>query len=677
MSKGKGKGKGKEVVSPVKRSPERHLRYHCTPYSFFILNNIIYDRSTTQVNKLESSRRRSERLSPTRPDQASSSKLHKASLEIPSNSFGFPGRAPPSDLVPDSQEDEQQEQHAPIIANPSSPFIPLREALQDEPPTPAPPTVKSALRRGEVPTGVTHTRGRGRPRVVKGKAKEKNQRPGPQPEQSQLSELETAMDVKEGGILVTEPEIEPAKEKSRPALRSARRKGSTAKTKDKPIIKKETRSRRAATAVQPATRKRKNDLVDSSKESVTTREKSVPPKKRQCSSFKATSVSSDLSIRVFARYAGPGSSKHTTFYLPGNVIVNDSAGDLSSANRFTVRFDNGMQREVEVADMRQYELVLNDLVYVVGEKGSCSKAEVLDVERWATDQTVEVHDTERGVDGDDYYVEGRLIKVAEEDVYAQWRERCVSTRTLFKDRDFPVPPANEALAGIGFMVTLPDLPKSKRSLVEVIEASGGLLYSDWSSVVALSGTMEAGGKRMLSKAPEIKIGKDTRKASTPKLIFCLSDEPKMTPKYLIALALGVPCISMEWVLNRVEEAQKDSPRYIDWQAYILPAGQNPLTRLPASQAFARAWWKRDDDRLSKLLSDPPVLKPFEGKKFLCVGPAEFLFPDVSIVSFFSVSLTWAAEGIWHLPKTFTRHGGLICSSCGRYHLCQPQECRQF
>lgn len=49
--------------------------------------------------------------------------------------------------------------------------------------------------------------------------------------------------------------------------------------------------------------------------------------------------------------------------------------------------------------------------------------------------------------------------------------------------------------------------------------------------------------------------------------------------------------------------------------------------MAASQAFNRAWWLKEDS-LPTLLSQPPVHKPFAGKRFLCVGAPEFLFSKV-------------------------------------------------
>lgn len=59
--------------------------------------------------------------------------------------------------------------------------------------------------------------------------------------------------------------------------------------------------------------------------------------------------------------------------------------------------------------------------------------------------------------------------------------------------------------------------------------------------------------------------------------------------------------------------------------------------MPASQAFNRTWWLKGDN-LPKLLSQPPILKPFAGKAFLCVGAPDFLFSKVWFQGFLVVDV---------------------------------------
>ncbi|KAF8511951.1 hypothetical protein BU17DRAFT_54303 [Hysterangium stoloniferum] len=447
-----------------------------------------------------------------------------------------------------------------------------------------------------------------------------------------------------------EPEPQPQPEPPAPRPRVGRRRAATVNIKSKrsvsgtaqkKVAKKFSRPVQAGASTGPLTRKRKSDPDVESSRTSEGPHTSAPPKKRYRGSATTTPAPSGpfpLSTRVLARR-----SRKSNFYFPGTVTVIASPSEsIPALVSFTVHFDDGSEEDVDVEHMRQFELEPQDLVFVPRRnkgKTTYRPAQVLEVDRWKEAEVAEVHETEEGPDGDDYDVEGRFMKVSEENILKQWYERCVSTRTLYRDKDFEQPPANRLLAGMGFMVTLADLPKSKQSLVQLIETSGGVVYSDWSAIVSLTGVMEAAGKRMTGKIPEMRTLKESRKAA-PKSLFCLTDEPRTTPKYLLALALGVPCLSIDWVLERV--LQDDPASHVDWQAYVLPAGQNPVTRLAASQGFDRAWW-RDHDNLPKLLSHPPILKPFAGKAFLCIGSPDFLFPKKEFGTFPKLILAMGAS----------------------------------
>ncbi|KAF8480600.1 hypothetical protein JB92DRAFT_1759274 [Gautieria morchelliformis] len=256
-----------------------------------------------------------------------------------------------------------------------------------------------------------------------------------------------------------------------------------------------------------------------------------------------------LIIRVLARRTDKRND-----YCPGTVSVETTPLDpIPTSTVFTVRFDDGREEDVDVEHMRQFQLEPEDVVRVTqrrkGKARVCS-AQVLDVEQWNSAEMAEVHELDQGPDADDYEIEGRFLSVLEDHIHEQWNERRVSTRTLLRDQELNQPERNKCLAGLGFIITLPDIPKSKRSLAKFIEASGGLVYDDWSAIVSLNGSVEVAGKRIAAKASDMRIGKELRKMPTSTLL-CLTDEPRTTPKYLIALALGVPCISKDWVVDRV------------------------------------------------------------------------------------------------------------------------------
>lgn len=456
-----------------------------------------------------------------------------------------------SEVVPDSQEEGQQAIDPGPASSPAVPLIQLLSHRNAEevlrPPTPTPAAVKSLLRQGQLPAGVTHTRGKGRSSTVKTAKQDKAataiQLDDPVEEEEEGDQVESQQSFRQpvkrkAKVYSTKVKIERFSKKPKTEGKKTRGRSTTA---DMPTAGPSTRSR-----------KRKNDTsTESLKDTGVPLAMLAPLKKRQRSilTTPAPTPPVQLDIRVLTRRTDKGN-----YYFPGTVSV-DASDHIPPSTVFTVHFDDGREEDVDVEYMRQFELEPDDVVRVTqrhkGRTRVCS-AQVLDVERWDSLEIAEVHELDQGPDADDYDVEGRFLSVSEDRIDDQWNERRVSTRTLLKDKDFDQPARNECLAGMGFIITLPDLPKSKRSLVKLIEVSGGLVYDDWSAIVTLNGTVEVAGKRIMSRTPEMRLGKESRK-TVPQVLFCLTDEPRTTPKYLIALALGVPCLSLEWVLDRTSQ----------------------------------------------------------------------------------------------------------------------------
>ncbi|KAF8587431.1 hypothetical protein K439DRAFT_825285 [Ramaria rubella] len=587
------------------------------------------------------------------PDsQAEQREKRQGLLTTPSKRYPGPRQG---EVVPDSQEEETQAAARAPSTSPAIPLIDLvaRDALEAEPPTPTPAAVKSSLRKGELPEGVTHTRGRGRPssadpnrRVTVSTSVSDNR------EKDQSEEDDALTPIPEDGNMVVDEQLSPKRTRLRGRLRKSTpirsvKAKAVALPKTRKTVVKVARAQPATTdapVAGPSTRSRKRKSAAQAEPAESSKGSEVPlnapPKKRQrgLTVTPAPAGAVLLDTRVVARRPDLGN-----IYMPGTVAMETTLIDpIPLSTVFSVKFDDGHNEDVDVAFMRQYEPEPGDIVQSrLRRKGKLSvcPAQVLDVERWANEEKVEIQELGRGPDADDYYVKGCDIGISQERILQQWNERRVSTRTLLRDQKFDQPVPNESLADIGFIVTLPDLPKSKRSLIKIIEASSGILYEDWSAIVSLNGTVEVAGRRMSGKASDMRLGKEFRR-TTPKAVFCLTDEPRTTPKYLISLALGVPCLSIEWVLERV--MQDNAEHHVDWPAYVLPAGHNPVTRLAASQAFDRAWW-RDVDNLPKLVSQPPVLKPFAGKAFLCIGVPEFLFSKKEFGTFPKVILAMGAS----------------------------------
>lgn len=513
-------------------------------------------------------------------------------------------KVPPPDLkpaqiadevVPDSQEElqklqQEQEQQEPsrddLFSSPSiplvqqvsirslssSPSIPLIQTTNREGssrfPTPTPAAVKSPLRKGQLPAGVTHTRGRGRsnsggrqttkvgvPRVDEGSN-------GDEEERSDEENNAMVVDEKKEE---EEPDVEP----------SLRRKASGGKRKGPAIARGKRATRRGhgrTTAVGGGviSRKRKSDPKLEQQRSET----SLPPQKRHRSHMTTPvpSVAIELNKRVIARRE----DDEENYYYVGTVHIEYVASDPTPTSAF-IEFDDGHNEMVDLEDMRSLHLEPGDLIEVTKyKKNKYRRATVLDTDHW-DNEVVQVHDVESGPDGDDYDVNSGDIRVSEEQIRLQWNERYINLRSLCKDKEFTLPRRNRHLSGYAFIVTLPDLPKSKRSLQRIIELSGGVVC-EWNSIVSLSGTSEIDGSRVVGKSSDVHLVKSKTKS---KGLFCIADEPRTTPKFLIALALGVPCLSVDWVLAQVDVCLMSSSVWISHSFPLLYRDQrsNSIGRL--------------------------------------------------------------------------------------------------
>lgn len=74
------------------------------------------------------------------------------------------------------------------------------------------------------------------------------------------------------------------------------------------------------------------------------------------------------------------------------------------------------------------------------------------------------------------------------------------------------------------------------------------MVSDWSTIFELDA--EHSGKRWTAGREHVSYAKG---ASDIRHVFLLADEANQKPKFLIALALGIPCVSITWLLDSILE----------------------------------------------------------------------------------------------------------------------------
>ncbi|KAH7913741.1 hypothetical protein BJ138DRAFT_1133891 [Hygrophoropsis aurantiaca] len=321
----------------------------------------------------------------------------------------------------------------------------------------------------------------------------------------------------------------------------------------------------------------------------------------------ASKVGNQPATRVFALWKQDG------HYYSGTVHSQHS----SSSTRYLVKFDDGTEDTVDISKMRQCEVMIGDNVILV--EGNV-KGKVVGYGSSGAIQ-VEIDDGASLAISD---VEIRELMIASRTLISQWKERMLSSDSIIpiiRPKPLQTSPSpsklsiisatsvkggRKSLAKTGFVITLsvgsknPDQEKDNINLA--IKNNGGVVLDDWSSVFSMQGTHIAGNKRWVATQKDLRW---LRKDGIER-VFLLSDDSSQKSKFLIALALGIPCISVEW----------------EWQPFLLPAGFSEPLNARISQLIDMDWGN-SLEHVTEIMSNLAASKLFTDKSILCLG-AEFV-----------------------------------------------------
>ena len=224
------------------------------------------------------------------------------------------------------------------------------------------------------------------------------------------------------------------------------------------------------------------------------------------------------------------------------------------ADRFKIQFDDGDEDIVDVKNLRRLELRVGDRVSIIESK---EKAIVANVDG-QIHGTVVVRPTDNT--SNELKVEVVGIKIQSRAISAQWEDRTINldeivtlapamkSETPSSLRNSSAGLNKKVLAKVGIVVTLSvaagcDREKEKESILKVIRNIGGTVLDDWSDVFSLAGEYSSNKKRWVITSDS--IGTETK--LDIQQVFLLSDAANAKPRYLTALALGIPCVSVAWL----------------------------------------------------------------------------------------------------------------------------------
>ncbi|KAL7283385.1 hypothetical protein ACG7TL_002815 [Trametes sanguinea] len=338
------------------------------------------------------------------------------------------------------------------------------------------------------------------------------------------------------------------------------------------------------------------------------------PTKRLKSASNARS-SGGASTRVFALWKQDG------HYYSGTVHSQVEPG------RYDIHFDDGDSAHVELKHMRACRLRKGDNVLLHGNV----KAVVIKPPSYgaAGHQAKDEVLLDLDEDGEEPYAV-QAIRLAPRTVSFEWTNRLLSENEILPvirpklSRASPTPSRLSAVsegsvrAGrkplnkTGLVITLSPNgdDKEREALAAEIRRNGGVVLDEWTSLFAMDGTITQKGQRWCLTANDIKW----RNRNDIDRAFLISDDPHQKPKFLTALALGIPCVSVEWVRNVVRQ-QTD----LDWQPYLLPAGFSEHLETRVSQLID-VDWGNSKHHLTAIAESRVPPKVFSGKSIICVSP---------------------------------------------------------
>lgn len=310
------------------------------------------------------------------------------------------------------------------------------------------------------------------------------------------------------------------------------------------------------------------------------------------------------------------------FYYHGLVT------EFLEPDRFRILFDDNQTDVVHIDQMRRNELRPKDEVYVDNRSF-----------------------TVRRIDGDQVYLDSTfgkassgigLLRIPSNTIASCWNDRRVDLDQV-KPRQALARPRAASLVttssktcplfqGHGFVITKSVPKSSKRSTAELeeldvetvqrlIRTHGGTVVEDWSSVINFDGQHSSPHCWSLERAQCQWRGGEDKNNKIDK-IFLLSNDHCTKPKFLTAIALGVPCVDTEFIRRSVDEG------YLrEWRDHLLEQGTAVFgDHAPCvTQTVSYNWCMSSGDLLS-IMDNIVARMLLSGMRIFCHG-SDFVKPS--------------------------------------------------
>ncbi|KAF5373665.1 hypothetical protein D9758_000621 [Tetrapyrgos nigripes] len=297
--------------------------------------------------------------------------------------------------------------------------------------------------------------------------------------------------------------------------------------------------------------------------------------------------------RVFALW------KQDAHYYAGVVTEIENSG-------YTVAFcDNTERKDIAIEHMRIFDLRRGDSV-VYGEHnhvGTVSRVGEDDIHIIA------------GVNPRPQLLHYKDIKVSSKTVESQWTNRMLteqmiktigeqeSRQFLYVGKSVDINTLDHFLRGCAIVPSFSSTDPTEREQVidglrGVLETQSGKLLSDWHDVIHLKGKKCTQHWYIESKDVRWKGLEDIRR------LYLVGDDTSQKAKFLFAIAIGVPCLSKEWL--------EDEAQIHEWNRYLLTQGYSDHLHARISQSVDLDWGN-SVSHLEEIMDNPVPPKLFAGK----------------------------------------------------------------
>ncbi|KAI0093723.1 hypothetical protein BDY19DRAFT_269440 [Irpex rosettiformis] len=320
--------------------------------------------------------------------------------------------------------------------------------------------------------------------------------------------------------------------------------------------------------------------------------------------------------------------RQDSYYYCGTVFSQTASG------KYWIHFDDDSQDEVSIQHLRALDFQPGDSVTSIegGGKGADFNASVISISCTVPGEECVVID-----DGiyEEKEVEAWRLKVVWKSVDHEWEGRRLqgwqidpyekppkaSTPSVQSVTSSDTVGGNQKgrfLAKMGFAVSLTNgdgALERRNELNDMIKAHGGTVVPDWGEIFSMNGTCEIQGKRWVWRKDDVKLLKNGPGNGKFNQVFLLANDANQKPKFLIALALGIPCLDVEWLEDCVKENKRQR-----WQGYLLPTGSPIKLHTRVTQLVDYNWGHSKED-MGFIMDNPVAIKAFQGMRVLCVSPA--------------------------------------------------------